>query len=880
MKSAFFSLFILIAACAAAAQERYVIELPGESIPQKPAGYAQQQLPARPKLALALSGGGGRGFAHIGVIKALHEADIPIDGIAGTSIGAVIGGLYAAGYTVQELEDLATSYSWEEIFLDTPTRKTLPLSSKGAESNSLLELQFVNNKPRIPSALSAGQRLSNLLLDKVNRAPYCNLYEFGDFPIDFAAVSVDIYTGERVLFRRGDLSEALLSSMALPLLISPVQVEDHLLIDGGVAENIPVRAARLTGDIVLAVDVTMPPRLYHPPREPWVIANQVTALMQEDRNRELLAQADLAIHPVPDSLGSFTLTEAPQIIRMGYEAAQEILPELRERLQKRIWDQDTSRIPIRQVLFEEKSGTPQGAELLRAFQTRSIAHHYSLLAVPPQRRDIYRDLEMMSADGCVKRAFAEVTADTLRYIIEFHPVLRGIEIEGITQWDSAELLNVLAEDTGKIVNSRNSARRLEMILRMYRERGNCLAGFSSVNLSSDGVLHIRVDEGVVRGVEVQGAHYLSEGRILRDFNVKPDAPLNLSDLNRGVEELFGSDLFNSVRATIQRDTVTIKIVESPLPRLRLGAGMDTERNGRGFLELTYAALPKLGGSLTSMVKYGEFDERYGLTYRNLAIFHTYLEGAAAIEATRSEYRYYDAAGNSSGLYHFLRKGGQVYIGQQFRTWGHVIFGLRVEQILSDHRASPAELDIRRVFLRSEIDTQDRTEFPKTGRRYELLLESAAPALGGEVSFNRIYAQLKDVYPLTSRLTILTELRGGICDQAAPFSEWFRMGGERSFLGLHESETAGRQILSMSLALREDLISRVIADAYVTLEGNIGGVWEKVQSDLSSDDILTGIGLSFAMDTIIGPISLTYGHLFESSKFSARDQFYFNIGHRF
>lgn len=880
MRTAFFSLFFLIAACGAAAQERYIIALPGTPILQKPAGYTQHQLPARPKLALALSGGGGRGFAHIGVIKALCEAGIPIDGIAGTSIGAVIGGLYAAGYTVQELEDLATSYTWGEIFLDAPTRKNLPLSSKGAESNSLLELQFVNNKPRIPSALSAGQRLSNLLLDKVSKAPYCNLYDFSDFPVDFAAVSVDIYIGERVLFRSGDLSEALLSSMALPLLISPVQVNDHLLIDGGVAENIPVRAARLTGDIVLAVDVTMPPRLSHPPQEPWVIANQVTALMQKDLNRQLLAEADLAIHPVPDTLGSFTLTEAPQIIRMGYEAAQLILPELRERLHTRTWNQDTSRINIRQVLFQENSGTSQGADLLRTFQTRSIVYHLSQLGVPPQRRDIYRDLEMMRSDGCVSCARAEVFADTLTYVVEFHPVLREIQIEGITQWDPTEVLAVLAADTGKIINSRDSARRLEMILRMYRERGNRLAGFSSATLSPGGVLQIQVDEGVVRKVEVQGAHHLSEKRILRDFSVRPGAPLNISDLNRGVEELFGSDLFNSVRTTIHRDTVTIKILESPLPRLKLGAGLDTERNGRGFLELSYAALPKVGGSLTSTLKYGEFDERYVLMYRNLAIFHTYLEGAAAIEAIRTEYRYYDAAGNSSWLYHFLRKGGQIYIGQQFRTWGHVIFGLRAEQIQSDHRTSPDELDIRRVFLRSEIDTQDRTEFPKTGRRYELLLESAAPALGGDVSFNRIYAQLRDVQPLTSRLTILTDLRGGICDQATPFSEWFRLGGERSFLGLHESEAVGRQVFSMHLALREDLISRVIADAYITLEGDVGGVWEKVQSDLSSDDILTGIGFSFAMDTIIGPISLTYGHLFGSSKFATRDQFYFNIGHRF
>jgi outer membrane protein assembly factor BamA len=115
-------------------------------------------------------------------------------------------------------------------------------------------------------------------------------------------------------------------------------------------------------------------------------------------------------------------------------------------------------------------------------------------------------------------------------------------------------------------------------------------------------------------------------------------------------------------------------------------------------------------------------------------------------------------------------------------------------------------------VRTEFDTQDRSDFPTTGLAYDFQIESAAKALGGDVSYSRAHIRLSRAVSITRRITIIGQFRGGICDQATPFPEWFRLGGETSLFGLHQDEITGRQIVNASFGLREDLISRFLADA--------------------------------------------------------------------
>jgi NTE family protein len=870
------ALFILVVS--GATQEKQIIELPGPGRLQRPAGYVPHLNPNRPTVALALSGGGTRGFTHIGVLKAFEDYHIPVDAIAGVSIGAVIGGLYAAGYSVEDLQSLAAGFNWNEVFLDKAPRQTLPLSSKSDDSQSLLEVQFNGGKPYIPPALSAGQKLSTLLVDMVNRAPYRPDPDFDHLPIQFASVSVDMRHGERVVFHDGDMSEALLASMALPLLIAPLNLDGRLLIDGGVAENIPTHAAKEFRDsLVIAVDATKPPYLGAPPYQPWVIADQVTTLMQHEANADLLASAAEVIVPASDSLSLFTAQSASSLIRMGYEAAQAKVPNLQALTSRQPWDQDSTLITAE---FLDLSGLELAPDLEVWLGSESRVQAALHLGRRPQQREVLSDLFTLQSDGRVEKAWVEVAHDTLKFAVKLNPIIRSVDLLGVRQFDPASILSQMRSDTGLVINASSSAIRLRALLKAYRTLGNPLARIDSVHLDGQGHLTIHVQEGQVQALRTEGQHNLSRGRILRDFHIRVGRPLALKSLNRGIAELYGSGLFNTVRATVIGADVTVKVSESPPPRLRLGAGFDSERHGRGLVQLSYASLPGLGGRLTALTKYAEFDETYSLTYTNPAFFQTYLEGSGSLGYTQSEYHYYDTEGKSHGLYHINRFGGSVYLGQQFRTWGRVVLGLRAERMRSNYGAQPEELDLRRVFLRSEIDTQDRIEFPSRGLRYMAELEAALPTLGTQASFNLVRVNFSAAHSLTRRIVLSGSFQGGVCDETAPFSEWFRLGGEKSFLGLHQAELAGRRLGSLHLELREDLLSRFLTDAYISLGADYGAVWEDLQAKASLRDFMSGLGLSLALDTMLGPVSLTYGHLFAKSPFPARNAVYFNLGHRF
>jgi NTE family protein len=847
-------------------------DLVSSSVPETPVG-SSEIIKTDPGVILALSGGGTRGIAHIGILKAFEEAGIPIDGIAGTSIGSIIGGFYAAGYTVAEMEALVQEIDWSSIFLDAPRRKSLPLSSKSTQSQYLLELRFEGTQPYIPSALVTGQTLSNYLIDKIYRAPYRGEPDFDHLKIPFIAVATDLKTGDRLLFRRGDLAEAIFASMALPLLVAPVQYEESLLIDGGVAENIPVLAASELGDFVIAVDVTMPPVLGPPPHQPWVIANQVTGLMAEDRNRDLLDRADIAIVPLADSLTTFSFVKPKLFIEMGYQAGLKNVPAIKAQLNRIAGANDTTLIAVKHVVIRSDNipgeiETELGAAA--SIQTGAL----------PTRGAVLLDLRRLEKIENIHSAKGIISGDTLIYALEGNPAINSLTFTGTAQISPEILYNNATSKSGQPPGIRLYDLDMEAVLRAYRSQGNPLARFEAFLIDDDGNLTIQIDEGTARALNVEGNKIQSAGRILRDVLVKSEEPLSLPDLTTSLEELHGSDLFTLVRSTLVNDTLTFKVREKPRSRLRIGAGVDSERNGRGLVEFSYGSLPVSGGSLTAWLKYAEFEEKYELIYRHLAILKTYMEGSCSLISNRTEYEYYDSEGNSTGLYHFDRMGATAHLGMQFRTWGRLLIGVRGERIRTDHITSPYELDLRRIFLRSEFDTHDRSEFPSTGLRYDFLLESAPSNLGGDLSFHRIHLELTRALPITHRITVLGTLRGGICDQATPFSEWFRLGGERSFMGLHQDEISGRQLVSLRIELREDLLSRILADAYISFLGDFGNIWEDLEADVNSGDLKQSIGMKFSLDTVVGPISIAYGYLFAQKNVKDRDIFYFNIGHHF
>ncbi len=217
----------------------------------------------RPRIGLALGGGGARGAAHIGVLKELERLRIPIDAVAGVSMGAIVGGLYASGKTPDELQELVTSLDWANAFDDQSKREHRSYRRKqdDAAFPIPLELGLRDGTLQLPKGLIQGQKLSLILREQLLHV--YDVDNFDNLPTPFRAVASDIQTGDAYVMSGGDIELAIRASMSAPGIFSPVVVDGHSLVDGGLVGNVPVSVVReMDVDIIIAVDVEFP--LYPP----------------------------------------------------------------------------------------------------------------------------------------------------------------------------------------------------------------------------------------------------------------------------------------------------------------------------------------------------------------------------------------------------------------------------------------------------------------------------------------------------------------------------------------------------------------------------------------------------------------------------------------
>ncbi len=283
----------------------------------------------RPRVCVVLSGGGALGSAHVGVLKVLDELKVPVDCVAGTSMGAVVGGMYAAGYTPAELEDILLAIDWSDLLDDRPRRQAVPYRRKQDDLTFLtrLEVGFNRGRLQLPTALITGQKLDFLL--QALAAHTVGVDSFDALVIPFRAVATDLESGEEVVLDHGDLARAVRASMAVPGVFRPVEIDGRVLVDGGLVNNLPVDQAHAMGaEVVIAVDVGEPLRTRDRLRSLTGITGQVVSMMTRGNVDRQLAGADLVIHPAVEEFDGADFTKARKMIPMGEEAARQVADEL------------------------------------------------------------------------------------------------------------------------------------------------------------------------------------------------------------------------------------------------------------------------------------------------------------------------------------------------------------------------------------------------------------------------------------------------------------------------------------------------------------------------------------------------------------------------
>jgi NTE family protein len=245
----------------------------------------------RPKIGLVLSGGGARGVAHIGVLKALERLRVPLDYIAGTSMGAIVGGLYASGMSPEELERWFEDADWHDLLSDAPPRQSKRYRAKQRDFylNQDLELGISKGGVQLPAGIVAGEKLIVKLRQLT--LPVRKVKDFDRLPIPFRAVATNIETGDPVILGSGDLAKAIRASMAVPGIFTPITIDDRLLVDGGLAYNLPVQVVKDMGaDIVIAADVRPELRPRNQLNSALAITNQMLDILMV---RETLKQVAL-----------------------------------------------------------------------------------------------------------------------------------------------------------------------------------------------------------------------------------------------------------------------------------------------------------------------------------------------------------------------------------------------------------------------------------------------------------------------------------------------------------------------------------------------------------------------------------------------------------
>ena len=296
---------------------------------------------SRPKVGIVLGGGGAKGASHIGVLKYIEEIGIPVDYVAGTSMGSILGGLYAMGYSPDEMTRLISNIDWGEYIGNKLDRSIMSYESRERNSTSLLNVPFsleslFDNNPNTkfinswPSAFVNNSSLVNLFNDLC--VGYQEEMNFNDMPIPFACVATNIVTGDEVVLRHGSVPTAMRASMAIPGVFSPVTIGDMVLVDGGLVNNFPADVLKKMGaDIIIGVEVTNEKKITKEDIQslPQLLGRLVTNSTsgKREENRELCN-----VRIVPDISGfgmlSFTPEAIDTLVGRGYKKAAEYHDQL------------------------------------------------------------------------------------------------------------------------------------------------------------------------------------------------------------------------------------------------------------------------------------------------------------------------------------------------------------------------------------------------------------------------------------------------------------------------------------------------------------------------------------------------------------------------
>jgi NTE family protein len=824
-----------------------------------------------PRLGLALAGGGARAAASIGVLKVLQEEGIPISGIAGTSMGAGVGGLYAAGYNPDEIAQIFASNDWNDIFRDTPVRAFQTQEQKEAGSRYLLEFTFQDGRLSPPTGLSAGQKLTNLLAAKTLAASFEAGLDFDRLRIPFRAVATDIETGESVVLGHGLLHEAMRASAAIPVMFQPVEFQGHLLVDGGLVNNLPVDVVRSLGmDFVIAVDASSKLEKKERLRSLLEILGQSVSLSVRRETERQAARADLVITP-DATLYSFTdFPNIPAIMHTGEDAARAALPRIRELMRQR----GTGAVDAR--TFRITSLTIRGNDRVSEATVR-FAVAPVLAPHEATRSDIQSALMGLSNLGY----FSEIALDLEQegaghralLTVRENPVVQSIEVSGNTIVPTADIMAALAWQAGQTLNATRLSTALEEIVARYRAGGYLLVRVERAAMKADGrTLGVVLYEGKVDSITLVGQGRTRRSLIQRETKTRSGQPLNFDLAAYDIQHLYALDYFESILVDMDKSplggvALVIKVKEKPTNKLRLGLRYDLEDHFTGLTDVVVDNITGRGIKFYFNTRYGNYTDLTAGYYSPVLIHSYFVHTVQAFYRERT-YPIYQNKHRTTAL-DITREGAEIAFGYQWFRFGDTYLRYR---FASDSTVEAFGIDpqtsynrIGSLALLSTADTRDSSTFAHTGMLFKGSYEMADQGYGGNAEFSKAVLSVQKFLPLGARHTVVLEGTAGFGSGKIPYEEQYGIGGvdgvlSTPLLGYQRREFVGDNLLGFGASYRwklGDYQLNVLKALYLSMAYQAANVWDN-RADLSVRDLRSGGGVGLYADTVIGPVRLDLG----------------------
>lgn len=858
-------------------------------LPEAPAGagdYKYISLPAsfdpdslRPKIALVLSGGGARGVAQIGALKEFEKAGIKIDYIVGTSIGSIIGGLYAVGYTADEMDSIICSANWDEIVSigSQQDREDLFIDQKRINDRNLFTLRFDNFELVVPEAISFGTKFNAFLKGLFWNGIYKDNGNFNNLKYKFRAVATDLVKGESVTLKSGNLEKAIRASAAIPLQYSPVRLDSMVLVDGGLMANIPVKQAlEFNPDIIIVINTISPLLSQDKLNKPWNVADQVVSIMMKRFSDKSDKVADIIIEPEIGNYSNIDFSGLENLIAKGSYAARVRLPEIKYLIKTK-----------------QKEKLAAFAEILADNIDKELYPLKLIAATYPDRS--YERQDRVSTGFTMHLANEDSLKIGINGLLYPKNNIKLISfVNNNAAWPKKiriKKIEIIHDDT---LDLKDLVKRLEMryvsgifiekdkrdiqetIAKEYRKHGYSYASAENIKFCDDGILKVYIDKGIIRSINYYG-NKSSDFLIARELTFKVGDPVYSNTIIESWENIINTEIFLDAEIEIVRihpDSgldLNIYVTEAGSQRLSAGLRVDDERNTQIGIELVQENIFNLGSMFGIRFAGGGRNQKVVVSQTNPRIFNTLIGEATEIYwESKKVNRYTDQRGlplnrfgrNIIGEEVEERYGFRGSLSSQIGKKGSFAVTYRYEQQRTydiNEKDIPGFSPLSTIKFETIYDTEDRAYFPTSGRFINFSLETNVWDPSEAIAFSKAVFSMK-FHVSAGRHTISPSIFIGFADGSLPRPEFFDLGGSGSFFGMREQEQRGRQVFLSSLHYRFKSPIKIFFDTYLSFRYDLGSTWE-IPETIRFSSLKHGAGVCISLDTPLGPACFSAGRSF-------------------